>query len=135
MNKAKTVDRPHPPILQSRPNHFRGKTFAIVHIGLGGVIAQSSVDHDFFLAEWQLAVNPGFHRNHSAPFIKPPMGAEPSFGFARAWRHQEPRCDTDNESEETLQKEEISPPLVPSKAPHLEDPCGHESAHNVGNVV
>ncbi len=135
MDKTKSVDRPHPPVSKSSPDHFRGKTFTIMHIGLGRVIAQNSIDNNRFLPEWQSVVNRGFRRNHSVPFIKPPIRAEPAFCFAGTWRHEEPRCNTNKESKETLQKEEVSPPLVPGKTPHLEDPCGHESAYNVGNIV
>jgi len=55
VDETKTVDRPKPPVLKSSPDHFDSEAFTVMHIGLGGIIAQNPIDNDSFLAKPELA--------------------------------------------------------------------------------
>lgn len=49
MDETKHIDWPHPPVLDDLPDFHDMKTFAIMHIRLGRIVTQNSVDHDNFL--------------------------------------------------------------------------------------
>lgn len=72
----------------------------VVHISLAGVIAKKSVHHDVFLTLIEPAV----------------FTTEPTLGLTRAWGHEDPRKETNDESGNRFNEEstkELASALLP----------------------
>lgn len=97
---------------------FPGNSLSVVHVTLGGIIAEQAVDHDFLFC------------------ISEPTSLSTSTTLGLAWRsrHHNPGSKTNNASDETFDEEKPLPARPPVNTSHLQN-TSCDKGSNTGRLV